>query len=150
MENTRATNSANNITIRSTGNDQLDLQLIQTEISTSLVVIIAYIIVIISGYQDRYIILQRQRGIDATKFLHPTRLVIISNILGLYTNLIFRNIAQTRLLEVENSIASGQSNLTTTPNVNITAGFSFSIIASLLKTVGAIQREQEQAQITIL
>lgn len=150
MENSRSTNRDNNITIRSTGNDRLDLQLIQTEISTSLIVIFAYIIIIISGYQDRYIILQRQRGIDASKFLHPTRLVILSNILSLYANLIFSNIARTRLIELEKSIVSGQSNLSITPNVNITAGFSFSIIASILKTVGAIQREQEQAQITVL
>ncbi|GFP76110.1 hypothetical protein [Clostridium fungisolvens] len=140
----------NNFSVRRAGNDKLDLALIQKEKSASLIVILAYIILITSANKEREIILKKQRGISTSNDLEPTQLVVLSSSLTLIGNIFLGEIAFVRLRELQKNIQSGESNFSLTPNLNITTGFMFSIIGSIFKTVGVIQRANEQAQTTIL
>ncbi|GKU24937.1 hypothetical protein [Clostridium folliculivorans] len=140
----------NNVSVRRAGNDKLDLALIQKEKSASLIIILAYIILINSAIKEREIILKRQRGINTSNDLEPTQLVVLSSSLTLIGNILLGDIAYTRLRELEKSIRSGESNFSITPNLNITTGYTLSILGSIFKTVGVIQRSNEQAQMTIL
>ena len=140
----------NNFSVRRAGNEKLDLALIQKEKSASVIIILAYIVLINSANKERDILLKRQRGIETTNDLEPTQLVILASFLSLVGNILLGDIAYTRLREVEKNIQSGESNFTITPNLNITAGYTLSILGGIFKTVGVIQRANEQAQITIL
>lgn len=140
----------NNFSVRRAGNEKLDLALIQKEKSASVIIILAYIVLINSANKERDILLKRQRGIKTTNDLEPTQLVILASFLSLVGNILLGDIAYTRLREVEKNIQSGESNFTITPNLNITAGYTLSILGGIFKTVGVIQRANEQAQITIL
>ncbi|MBK1811631.1 hypothetical protein JHL18_13485 [Clostridium sp. YIM B02505] len=140
----------NNFSVRRAGDDKLDLALIQKEKSASLIIILAYIILINSANKEREIILKKQRGINTSNDLEPTQLVVLSSSLALVGNIFLGEIAFARLRELQKNIQSGESNFSITPNLNITTGFIFSILGSIFKTIGVIQRANEQAQITIL
>lgn len=140
----------NEVTAHRTGNDILDLKLIDHEILAAFICIIAYIILIISAKQDREVILLREKGIQKPNNLNPSELAAISSSLVLLSSLILGQIAFIRKDETANNILSGVSKSSIIPNINITNGYSLTIIGSVLKTLGAVQRAQEQKNITIL
>ena len=156
-----------------TGNDQLDLELLNIELQTSYVDLIATILGIISAVKAKQIIIQRmmqqqqspsqqeqqnqqsqQNGQNQQKsdVQHPTpsEIAAFASCLGVYVILSYTRVSFIRLNELYSNIQSGKSNFSITPNINITAGFVYSCIGTLLRTVGAIQRVEEEAQITIL
>ena len=156
-----------------TGNDQLDLELLNIELQTSYVDLLATVLGIISAVKAKQIIIQRmmqqqqspsqqeqqkqqnqQNGQNQQKsdVQHPTpsEIAAFASCLGVYVILSYTRVSFIRLNELYNNIQSGKSNFSITPNINITTGFVYSCIGTLLRTVGAIQRVEEEAQITIL
>lgn len=138
-----------NISVHLSGNDKLDLELIQIEISQTLVYILANTIALISAALARQIIIQRASGIQPSDS-KSSQLSALASGLGLLSNITLGEVAFVRLHETENNIQSGASTFSITPNVNITTGYLYSIIGSFLRTLGALQRVNEEAQITIL
>ncbi|WP_017211024.1 hypothetical protein [Clostridium beijerinckii] len=161
-----------------TGNDQLDLELLNIELQTSYVYLLATVLGIISAVKAKQIIIQRmmqqqqspsqqeqqnqqsqqqdqqQNGQNQQKsdVQHPTpsEIAAFASCLGVYVILSHTKVSFIRLNELYSNIKSGKSNFSITPNINITTGFIYSCIGTLLRTVGAIQRVEEEAQITIL
>jgi hypothetical protein len=140
----------NNFSVRRAGNEKLDLALIQKEKSASFVIILAYIVLINSANKEKEIILKKQRGITASNDLEPTQLVVLASLLSLIGNMLLGEIAYARLRELEKNIQSGESNFSIRPNLNITTGYVFTILGGIFKSIGVIQRSNEQAQTTIL
>ncbi|ABR35446.1 hypothetical protein [Clostridium beijerinckii] len=150
-----------------TGNDQLDLELLNIELQTSYVDLLATVLGIISAVKAKQIIIQRmmqqqqspsqqeqqkQQNQQKSDVQHPTpsEIAAFASCLGVYVILSYTRVSFIRLNELYNNIQSGKSNFSITPNINITTGFVYSCIGTLLRTVGAIQRVEEEAQITIL
>ncbi|QAA32526.1 hypothetical protein [Clostridium manihotivorum] len=140
----------NNISVRRSGNTALDLALIEKEKIAAFTIILGYTILIISANKERNILIQREQGIEPQNESEPTRLVVLSSIMTLLANILLGDIAYSRLRELEKNISSGESKFSIIPNLNITRGYSIIILGNILKTIGVIQRAQEQAQITVL
>ena len=141
-------NPGNNLL--NTGNDQLDLELIEREINGCLIAIIANLILIESSNKNRQIILDREMGIEPSNALEATQLAVLSSSLTLLSNTILEDIAYTRLIEREQNIETGTAQGTIIPNINITTGYRVTLLGNSIKLIGAIQRLQEQGEITIL
>ncbi|WP_160680421.1 hypothetical protein [Clostridium sp. C8-1-8] len=140
----------NNISVRRSGNTALDLALIEKEKVAAFTIILGYTILIISANKERDILIQREQGLKPQNESDPTRLVVLSSIMTLLANTLLGDIAYSRLRELERNISSGESNFSIFPNLNITRGYSIIILGNILKTIGVIQRANEQAQITVL
>jgi hypothetical protein len=183
----------NNATIHLTGNDELDLELLQIEISATYIDIFSSILGLIASRQAEALILQRamqsqQNGQSQqqnnkkntknsetqtqekgkqqqaqsnqqnqntgqqqnTQHPTPSELATFASCLGVFTILIYTRTSIIRIYELYNNIQNGTSNFTLGPNINITVGFFFSAVGTLLRTIGAIQRVNEEAQITIV
>ena len=164
-----------------TGNDELDLELLNLEIETAYVDLLTTILGIISAAKAKQIIIQRlmqqpqsqsqqdqqnqksqqqdqkqnhkngqnQQQSD-TSHPTPSEIAAFASCLSVYAILLYTKVSFIRLNEIYNNIQSGNSNFSITPNINITTGFIYSSIGTLLRTIGAIQRVEEEAQITIL
>jgi hypothetical protein len=148
--NTTSTSTNPNNTVINTGIDQLDLELIEREINGCLIAIIANLVLIESSIKNRQIILDREMGIEPSAPLEATQLAALSSSLTLLSNAILENIAYTRLIEREQTIEAGTAQGTIIPNINITTGFRITLLGNSIKLIGAIQRLQEQGEITIL
>lgn len=153
-----------------TGNDLLDLQLLNIQISTSYIDLLAVILGLISAVKAKQLIIQRimqqqqqnqqqqpgqqnqqnQQQQPNSSEPTPSQIAALANCLGVYSILTYTRVSFIRLNEIYNSIQAGNSKFSIIPNVNITTGFVYSAIGTLLRTVGAIQRVEEEAQITIL
>lgn len=138
------------ISIHLTGNDELDLELIEKEISGSILVIFAYIILIISADQARQSILENAEGMKSSSGSQSAELAAFGSGLVLLSNIILGEVAFARLKELQDSIEAGTSTLSIIPNLNISTGYSFTILGNMFKSLGAFQRVAEQAQTTIL
>src|SRR5471030_799420 len=95
-----------NISVHLSGNDKLDLELIQIEISQTLVYILANIIALISAALARQIIIQRASGIQPSHS-KSSQLAALASGLGLLSNITLGEVAFVRLHETENNIQSG-------------------------------------------
>ncbi|EKQ52856.1 MULTISPECIES: hypothetical protein [unclassified Clostridium] len=160
-----------------TGNDELDLKLIQIEISSAYIDLLSMILGLTSAKEAIGLILQRamqsqqnnpsqqqdseqhpkqesnqtkQQQQQNTQHPTPSEIAAFSSCLSLYTTLIYTRVSIIRLNEIYNKIQAGTTNFSLTPNINITTGFIYSVIGSLLRTTGAIQRVDEEGKITIL
>jgi hypothetical protein len=155
-----------------TGNDELDLQLLDIEISTAYIDILSTILGIISAVNAKQLIferiMQQQNGQNQqnqntqnqqngqtqqqsnTSHPTPSEIAAFASCLGIYVIFSYTKVSFIRLNELYNSIQAGTTNFSITPNINITTGFVYSCIGTLLRTIGAIQRVDEEAQITIL
>lgn len=175
-----------------TGNDQLDIELLNIEIATSYIDLLSTILGIISAQKAKQLIIQRiiqqqqnqqqpqnqqnqqqpqnqqdqqqsQQGQQQNQQNQqnqqqqpnsseptPSQIAAFASCLSVYTIITYTRISFIRLNEVYNNILAGTSNFSIGPNVSITTGFIYSSIGTLLRTVGAIRRVEEEAQITIL
>lgn len=149
--NNESTNnpSINSASIRQTGNAQLDLELIDKEISATYIAIFAYIVLLFSAHEDKQIIYNRLKGTDPTGAVSPNRLVALSNSLVLIAYIIFGNVADRRYVEIVESEAIEDTPLTPTPNLNISKGYNIAIVGCILKVLGAMQRVNEEGIITL-
>ena len=138
------------ISAQRTGNDELDLELIQKAELAIIIGIIAYIISFISANLDKEDIFSREKGLKPVNNIKASELAALSSALGLLNNIISVNVAIERLKEVESSIKSGNDSVSITPNINIANGCILSVVGSIFVTTGVIQRLNEQAQITII
>jgi hypothetical protein len=141
--------STSNPSIRRTGNDQLDLELIEKEISGSVIAVLAYIVLILSAYEDKRILFNRQRGLEPNSAVSPNRLVALSNSLVLIAYIIFGNVADRRYVEIVESESIEDTPLTPTPNLNISKGYNIAIVGCIFKVLGAMQRVNEEDIITL-
>lgn len=188
----------NNPTILLTGNDELDLELLQIEISAIYIDILSSILGLTAARKAEEIIIQRamqsqqnnqnqqqnsqnqqqksqnqrqksqknnngghkkkknqqqtqsnQQGQNNVQHPTPSELASIASCLGVYTILIYTRVSFIRLNELYNNIQAGTTNFVLGPNINITVGFLYSVMGNLLRAIGAIQRVEEEAQITI-
>lgn len=187
----------NNATVNLTGNDELDLELLQIEISTTYIDIFSNILSLIASRQAQELILQRamesnqnqnqnqnmdqnqqqnrhkkhhkRRNSNQQKqrnqsneqnqsnkqnknnVQHPTpsEIATFASCLGVFTILVSVRISFIRLIEIYNNIQNGTTNFTILPNVLGTVGLSYSAIGNILKTIGAIKRVDEEAEIII-
>lgn len=135
--------------IRSTGDDQLDLELIEKEISGSIIAILAYIALILSAYEDKHILFNRQRGLEPSSAVTPNRLVALSSALILISYIVLGDAANRRYIEIKGEIDASETPLTSTPNLNIRNGYSIAIIGLILKLKGALQRVNQEEIMTI-
>lgn len=163
-----------NGTIHLTGNDELDFELLEIERSAIYIDIFSIILGLTATRQAEELILQRamepqqnnqqnqnkrrtqQQKNKSSKqnqnnVQHPTpsEISAIASCLGVYTELIYLKVSFIRLNELYNNIQRGNTSFSIGPNINITVGLLYSLIGRLLKTIGAIQRVNEEAQITI-
>lgn len=134
---------------------ELDLYLIDQELLGSIIAIIAYIILIVSSQQSRKVLLQGQMKTSNSDSnndtnLNPTELALISSWLSLLSIIILAQVAFRRLSELQAQVESGSSHIPLTPNIYITTGFIFSIVANIIKVIGAQQRYALQRPVTIL
>ncbi len=141
--------SLNGTSIRQTGNAQLDLELIDKEISATYIAIFAYIVLLFSAHEDKQIIYNRLRGTEPTNAVSPNRLVALSNSLVLIAYIIFGNVADSRYVEIVESEAIEDTPLTPTPNLNISKGYNIAIVGCIFKVLGAMQRVNEEDIITL-
>jgi uncharacterized membrane protein YidH (DUF202 family) len=162
-ENTRRNNDPS---LHLTGTNELDLELLRKETTATFISILASVIVLISIQKSRQVIFNRiaqenqQQGNQQTQQNQqqqsnsskptPSEITLLALFVGLVSNLIYTKIAFIRFDEISSQIQAGTTNRTTTPNINIIVGFLIIIIGSLLKITGAIQRINEDAQVTIL
>ena len=185
-------NFNNNASVNLTGNDELDLELLQIEISATYIDIFSSILGLIAAEKAKELIIQnaasnakknqsqqnqnknpnsangktkkknnnntqnsnnskQKQDSQQQQVQHPTpsEIATIASCLGVYTILIYTRVSIIRFYELYSQIQDGTSNFSLTPNINITLGFLYSVIGSILRTVGAIQRVDEEAQITI-
>lgn len=140
--------SRDNISRHLTGNDELDLELIDKEIQGCYIAIISYIILIASAKQDRLTILEESTGFTPTST--ATELAALSSYVALASSLILGEVAFERLNEIEKNIASGITNASILPNIEIANGYVFSIIGNMLKVSGTVGKVKEQANTSIL
>lgn len=140
--------SRDNISRHLTGNDELDLELIDKEIQGCYIAIISYIILIASAKQDRLTILEESTGFTPTST--ATELAALSSYIALASSLILGEVAFERLNEIEKNIASGITNASILPNIEIANGYVFSIIGNMLKVSGTVGKVKEQANTSIL
>jgi hypothetical protein len=141
--------SINGTSIRQTGNAQLDLELINKEISATYIAIFAYIVLLFSAHEDKQIIYNRLKGTEPTGAVNPNRLVALSNSLVLIAYIIFGNVADRRYVEIVESESIEDTPLTPTPNLNISKGYNIAIVGCILKVLGALQRVNEEDIITL-
>lgn len=137
-----------NISRHLTGNHELDLELIDKEIQGCYIAIISYIILIASAKQDRITILEESTGFTPTST--ATELAALSSYVALTSSLILGEVAFERLNEIEKNIASGITNASILPNIEIANGYVFSIIGNMLKVSGTVRKVKEQANTSIL
>ncbi|MGV3026563.1 hypothetical protein ACED96_12670 [Clostridium thermobutyricum] len=137
-----------NISRHLTGNHELDLELIDKEIQGCYIAIISYIILIASAKQDRLTILEESTGFTPTST--ATELASLSSYVALTSSLILGEVAFERLNEIEKNIASGITNASILPNIEIANGYVFSIIGNMLKVSGTVRKVKEQANTSIL
>lgn len=137
-----------NISRHLTGNHELDLELIDKEIQGCYIAIISYIILIASAKQDRLTILEESTGFTPTST--ATELAALSSYVSLTSSLILGEVAFERLNEIEKNIASGITNASILPNIEIANGYVFSIIGNMLKVSGTVRKVKEQANTSIL
>lgn len=137
-----------NISRHLTGNHELDLELIDKEIQGCYIAIISYIILIASAKQDRLTILEESTGFTTTST--ATELAALSSYVALTSSLILGEVAFERLNEIEKNIASGITNASILPNIEIANGYVFSIIGNMLKVSGTVRKVKEQANTSIL
>lgn len=137
-----------NISRHLTGNHELDLELIDKEIQGCYIAIISYIILIASAKQDRLTILEESTGFTPTST--ATELAALSSYVALTSSLILGKVAFERLNEIEKNIASGITNASILPNIEIANGYVFSIIGNMLKVSGTVGKVKEQANTSIL
>ncbi|OPX44643.1 hypothetical protein [Clostridium thermobutyricum] len=137
-----------NISRHLTGNHELDLELIDKEIQGCYIAIISYIILIASAKQDRLTILEESTGFTPTST--ATELAALSSYVALTSSLILGEVAFERLNEIEKNIASGITNASILPNIEIANGYVFSIIGNMLKVSGTVRKVKEQANTSIL
>lgn len=140
--------SRDNISRHLTGNDELDLELIDKEIQGCYIAIISYIILIASAKQDKLTILEESTGFTPTST--ATELAALSSYVALASSLILGEVAFERLNEIEKNIASGITNASILPNIEIANGYVFSIIGNMLKVSGTVGKVKEQANTSIL
>lgn len=138
------TSSTITSSIRETGNDELDLQLIDGEIQASVTAIIAYVVLIQSAMQDKQIIYDRINGIERIDETSPVRLLALSNAIVLIAYILFADVAFKRYREIERSERLVDTPLTPIPNLNIAKGYLIIIIGSVVKLLGSFQRLQEE------
>lgn len=132
-----------NTSVNITEKDKLDLELIQIQITGSIIGLLTYIVSIISANQSRQIILQRATGMQSSNTLHPEQLAALSSFLSLLKDIILGNVAFVRLKELEDSIKSGTSKLSITPDVNIVTGYSLDVLGNFIKLLGNLQKVNE-------
>lgn len=183
-------NFNNNASVNLTGNDELDSELLQIEISATYIDIFSSILGLIAAEKAKELIMQNAadntkknqaqqnqskssnyykskkknnnktqnsnnnkqgQGNQQQQVQHPTpsEIATIASCLGVYTILIYTRVSIIRFYELYSQIQDGTSNFSLTPNINITVGFLYSVIGSIIRTVGAIQRVDEEAQVTI-
>ncbi|MEQ8198975.1 MAG: hypothetical protein ABRQ27_13420, partial [Clostridiaceae bacterium] len=65
------------------------------------------------------------------------------SILSLLKDIILGNVAFVRLKELEDSIKSGTSKLSITPDVNIVTGYSLDVLGNFIKLLGNLQKVNE-------
>ena len=135
--------------IRNTGNDQFDLELIGKEISAAYIAVLAYIVLLFSAYEDKQIIYNRLRRTEPTGAVSPNRLLALSNTLVLIAYIIFGNVADARYLEIKEAIHLNKTPLSSTPNLNISKGYNIAIIGCAFKVLGALQRVNEENSIVL-
>ncbi|MZK51115.1 hypothetical protein [Clostridium beijerinckii] len=153
-----------------TGNDELDIQLLDIEISTAYLDILSTILGIISAIKAKQLLLEKimqqqncqsqqnsqnqqsEQNKQQPNTSHPTpsEIAAFASCLGIYVIFTYTKVSFIRLREVYNNIQANTTNFTITPNVNIITGFVYSCIGTLLRTIGALQRVNEEAQITVL
>ncbi|WP_238885231.1 hypothetical protein [Clostridium sp. YIM B02551] len=148
--NTSTPSGGTSNNVINTGNDQLDLELIEREIQGTLISIIANLALIASATKNRQLILDRKKGIEPSNPLEATQLAALSSLLTLHAATILGEIAEIRLVEREQNIESGIAKGTITPNINITFGYKVVISGLVFRAIGALQRLQEEGEITIL
>lgn len=141
--------SINGTSIRQTGNAQLDLELINKEISATYIAIFAYIVLLFSAHEDKQIIYNRLKGAEPNSAVSPNRLVALSNSLVLIAYIIFGNVADRRYVEIIESESIEDTPLTPTPNLNISKGYNIAIVGCIFKVLGAMQRVNEEGIITL-
>ncbi|EKQ57453.1 MULTISPECIES: hypothetical protein [unclassified Clostridium] len=167
-----------------TGNDILDLELIEIEIAATYVDIFSSLLGLVAARQAEQLIIQKamqpqqqnqqqntntntntnqnqnqnqdqqqqnqdQQQQDTTIHPTPSELGTFASCLGVFTILIYTRVAFIRLNEINDMIQKHQTNFTIGPNINITLVFLYSVIGNLLRTIGAIQRVNEEAEIII-
>ncbi len=152
-----------------TGNDILDLELIEIEIAATYVDIFSSLLGLVAARQAEQVIIQKamqpqqqnqqqntntnqnqnQQQQDTTIHPTPSELGAFASCLGVFTILIYTRVSFIRLNEINDMIQKHQTNFTIGPNINITVGFLYSAIGNLLRTIGAIQRVKEESEITI-
>ncbi|WP_297418178.1 hypothetical protein [Clostridium sp.] len=168
-----------------TGNDELDLELLQIGISLAYIDLFSMILGLTSAKKAMKLILQRamqsqqnnpsqqqdseqqpkqesnqnkqqqnqqsqQKQQQNTQHPTPSEIAAFSSCLSLYATLLYTRISIIRFNEIYNKIQAGATNFSITSNLNITTGFIYSVIGSLLRTAGAIQRVDEEGKLTIL
>ncbi|MDD7793147.1 hypothetical protein [Clostridium sp. 'White wine YQ'] len=148
--NTSTPSGGTSNNVINTGNDQLDLELIEREIQGTMISILANLSLLASANKNRQLILDRQNGIKSSNPLEATQLAALSSLLTLCSATILSEIAEIRLVEREQNIESGTAKGTITPNINITFGYKVVISGLVFRAIGALQRLQEEDQITIL
>lgn len=115
---------------------------------------ISQYIIVYQSLGQKYAQNQQQNSLtqQQSDISHPTpsEIAAFASCLGIYVVLSYINFSFIRLYEVYNNIQEGNTNFTITPNINITIGFTYSCIGTLLRIIGAIQRVDEESQITIL
>lgn len=164
--------------VQFTGNDELDFELIQIEISSTYIDLFSMILNLISAKGAIDLILQRamknqqnnssedqqqapqeqskdqsqqkQQQQSSTQHPTPSEIAAFSSCLNLYTILIYTRVSFIRLNEIYNKILAGTTTFSITPNIYGTIGFIYSVIGTLLRTIGAIQRVDEEGKIIIL
>ena len=132
-----------NTSVNITEKDKLDLELIQKENTGSTIGVLACIVRSISANQSRQIIFQKAKGIQSSNTLQPAQLATFSSFLSLLTSIILGNVAFVRLKELEDSIKSGTSKLSITPDVNISTGYSLDVLGNFIKLLGRLQKLNE-------
>lgn len=142
-------NSSDNRSVHLTGNDKLDLELIEKEITASYIGIISFILLIASAEQSRNAIFENQKEEASEDELASAEIGVLAFSTALIANIMLQEIACTRLKELENNIANGLTNDSITPNIFIANGYALSTISLSLKTIGAIGKLKEQTSETI-
>lgn len=129
----------------------LEYSLTETEQVGSIIVIIAYILIIISGQQTKQDILQKQAGQEMNSNLpKPAQLVAVAGWVRVIGVLTLAFVASQRLKEREKNLANGEETGSIIPNVNINIGAESALISYIIEAIGTQQRAEEPGAIVTL
>lgn len=134
----------------SPSSSMLDLQMVNGEISGILLVIFAYLIILAASLQLRQTLLQQQAGMKpASNSPTPSEMISGGAWIILFATILLAEISFARLDQKAAQASSGQSEASLTPFILIADGYKFSIIANILRAVGAQQIANASQQVVL-